>query len=136
MQLTDTVIIFASTTGHTRKIAKYLAEKLDADIFDLKQQSLIDLSAYSRVIIGTGVHAENAYGKVIGFLDAHPKLCFEKEVYLFISCLLKGDRADSQCHKISDELRISNAVYFSSRSEKNEAGLSCDVDAFIERMKA
>ncbi len=134
--MTDTAIIYASFAGKTRKIAEYIAQALDADIFDLKQQSNIDISAYSRIILGTGVHAGNPYGRVGDFIEAHRSELNEKTTVLFISCMYKGERAENQCAEVTKKFDLSNSVFFSTRSEKNEAGLSKDVDAFIERMKA
>ena len=135
LSVTDTVIIFTSTTGKTRKIAEYLAKNLDADKFDLKLQSNINLSDYSRVILGTGVHAGHAYGRLVNFVDNNANILLDKQVFLFLSCLYKGERAEKQCSDIAKEFHIHNAVFFSVRGEKNQAGLSTDVDAFIERMR-
>ena len=129
-----TVIIYSSFAGKTRKIAKYLAEKLGADIFDLKLQTNIDLSTYDRIIIGTGVHAGNPYGRVTRFVEDHEDIFLDKEVVLFVSCMYSGERAEKQCSEIAKEYHINNAVFFSIRGEKNEAGLSKDVDMFVERM--
>ncbi|MCQ2085784.1 MAG: hypothetical protein MJZ21_06535 [archaeon] len=134
--MANTVIIFSSFAGKTRKVANYLAKKLEADIFDLKLQTDIDLSSFSRVIIGSGVHAGHAYGKVEKFIENNRDVLNGKDTYLFLSCLYDGDRADTQCSEISKEILIDNAVYFCTRGEKNEAGLNADIDAFIERLTA
>lgn len=134
--MTDTVIIYSSTTGTTRKVAKYLAQKLDADVFDLKQQTNIDLTPYKKIVIGTGVHAGNPYGKVTRFVEDHEQVFLSKQVSLFVCCLFKGERAEKQVQDIANDYHISNAVYFSSRGEKNSEGICKDVDSFIERMKS
>jgi len=134
--MSDTAVIYSSFAGKTRKIANYIAGKLDADIFDLKVQSNIDLSGFSRIIVGTGVHAGRPYSRVTKFIEENRSLLNDKEVVLFISCLYNGERAENQCSEITKEYDLSNSVFFSTRSEKNEAGLSKDVDVFIERMKS
>ena len=131
-----TVIIYSSFAGKTRRIAKYLAEKLDADIFDLKLQTNIDLSSYDRIIIGTGVHAGNPYGRVTRFVEAHEDIFLDKQMFLFVSCLYDGEHAAKQCSEIAKDFHINNVVYFCTRGEKNEAGLNKDVDAFVERMRS
>lgn len=133
--MTDTVIIYSSKTGNTRKVAEYLADKLGADKFDLKQQSNIDLTPYKKIIIGTGVHAGNPYSRVSKFVEDHSEVFLQKQVSLFVSCLFKGERAEKEVQDIAKEYHISNAVYFSTRGEKNSEGISKDADAFIERMK-
>ena len=134
--MSDTAVIYSSFAGKTRKIANYIAGKLNADIFDLKVQSNIDLSGFSRIIVGTGVHAGRPYSRVTKFIEENRSLLNDKEVVLFISCLYNGERAENQCSEITKEYDLSNSVFFSTRSEKNEAGLSKDVDVFIERMKS
>ncbi len=134
--MSDTAIIYSSFAGKTRKVANYIAGKLNADIFDLKVQSNIDLSGFSRVIIGTGVHAGRPYSRVTKFIEDNRSELNDKEVVLFISCMYNGERAENQCSDITKEYGLSNSVFFSTRSEKNEAGLSKDVDVFIERMKS
>ena len=134
--MSDTAIIYSSFAGKTRKVANYIAGKLNADIFDLKVQSNIDLSGFSRVIIGTGVHAGRPYSRVTKFIEDNRSELNDKEVVLFISCMYNGERAENQCSDITKDYDLSNSVFFSTRSEKNGAGLSKDVDVFIERMKS
>ena len=134
--MSDTAIIYSSFAGKTRKVANYIAGKLNADIFDLKVQSNIDLSGFSRVIIGTGVHAGKPYSRVTKFIEDNRSELNDKEVVLFISCMYNGERAENQCSDITKDYDLSNSVFFSTRSEKNGAGLSKDVDVFIERMKS
>ena len=134
--MSDTAIIYSSFAGKTRKVANYIAGKLNADIFDLKVQSNIDLSGFSRVIIGTGVHAGRPYSRVTKFIEDNRSELNDKEVVLFISCMYNGERAENQCSDITKDYDLSNSVFFSTRSEKNEAGLSKDVDVFIERLKS
>ena len=131
-----TVIIYSSFAGKTRQIAKYMAEKAGWDIFDLKLQTNIDLTSYDRIIMGTGVHNGNPYARVTRFVEDHADVFLDKDVALFVSCLYVGERAAKQCSEIAKEFHINNAVFFSTRGEKNEAGLPKDVDAFIERMKS
>lgn len=134
--MNDTVIIYSSFSGKTRAVSKYIADKLGADIFDLKQQSNIDLSFYKTVILGTGVHGGKPYGRLTSFVEAHTDELRDKQVYLFVCCLFNGERAENQVGAIAKEYGFSNAVYFCSRSEKNEAKLSKDVDVFIERVQS
>ena len=134
--LSDTAVIYSSFMGKTRKIAKYIAEKLNADIFDLKVQSNIDISGFSRIIIGTGVHAGKPYSRVTRFIEDNRSELNDKEVVLYISCAYNGDKAGNQCSEIAMDYQLSNSVFFSNHSEKNGAGLSKDVDVFIERMKS
>lgn len=135
MGMSDTAIIYTSFTGKTRKIAKYIAENLGADQFDLKLQSNVDISSYSRIILGTGVHAGRPYSRLTKFIEDYRTELNDKEIVLYISCAYGGERAENQCSDIAKDYQLSNSVYFTNRGEKNAAGLSKDVDVFIERMK-
>ncbi len=133
--MNDTVVIYSSFTGKTRAVSKYIAEKLGADIFDLKEQSVIDLSLFKTVIFGTGVHAGKPYSRLTAFIEQHRSELKDKQVYLFVCCMYVDKKAENQVGNIAKGYDISNAVYFSSRSPKNEAKLSKDVDGFIERVR-
>lgn len=132
--VTGTIVIYSSFSGKTRKTAQYIAKQLNADIIDLKLQTLIDLSAYNRVILGTGVHAGHPYGKLTKFYEANRPELKEKSVTLFVTCLYKGPRAGKQITDIAHGMGISDFTYFSNRGEKNGEGVSIDADAFVERI--
>ncbi len=51
--MSNTAIFFGSTTGNTEAAAKQLAEKLDADVFDVASSSASDLSKYNNLVLGT-----------------------------------------------------------------------------------
>lgn len=133
--MNDIAIIYSSFAGKTRAVSKYIAEKIGADTFDLKQQSNIDLSFYNTIILGTGVHAGKPYRRLTDFVEKNRVALRDKQVYLFVCCIYNGQKADNQVGNIASGYGITNAVYFSSSSEKNEAKLSKDVDVFIERVR-
>lgn len=131
-----TAIVFASSLGgNTRKVAQYLAGKLFADIFDLKDQTVIDLSKYERVIFGTGVHAGKPYKPLLAFLEANRDTLEGKESVLFISCMYNDDKGAKQASKISDICKIPDVTFFPSRNTKKPEE-SEELKAFIERMGA
>ena len=136
MRMNDIVIIYSSFAGKTRTVSKYIAERIGADTFDLKQQSNIDLSFYKTVILGTGVHAGKPYRRLTAFVESNREVLRDKQVYLFVCCLYNDKKAETQVGNIASGYGISNAVYFSSNSPKNEAKLSKDVDVFIDRVRS
>ena len=71
-----------------------------ADSFDLKNQTVIDLSKYDRVIFGTGIHAGKPYKPLLTFLDANRETIDGKEKVLFISCMYKDDKGANQAAKV------------------------------------
>ncbi len=48
-----TAIFFGSSTGNTETVANSIAEKLDADVFNVSDQPTDKLTAYENIILGT-----------------------------------------------------------------------------------
>jgi menaquinone-dependent protoporphyrinogen oxidase len=127
-------VVFASGLGKTKKIANYIAAGLKADIFDLKKQTVIDLSEYEHVIFGTGIHAGRPYGPLVKFLDKNKDQLSKKKRSLFISCMYDEEKGDAQLKKVSAGLGINDAFYFAGKGEKNAEGIETAVDKFIKEM--
>jgi len=132
--MTNKAIVYASTLGKTRKIAKYIASELKADSFDLKKQTVINLSEYNHIIFGTGIHAGKPYGALVRFLKDNKEQLSGKKTSLFISCKFDGEKGEAQTKKVSEELGISNAFFFPGKGEKNDEGVNAAVDTFIKEM--
>ncbi len=136
-RMSGTAIIYASSLGgHVAATARYMAGELEADVFDLKKQTKINLSSYDRVIIGTGIHAGKPYGKVVSFVKDNRNVLGTKKTSLFICCLYKDSRGDAQCEKVSKSLGIDDAAYFPDGADTDENGVKKDVASFIQRLKA
>ena len=134
--MAGTAIIFASSIGgHVRTTAENLAKVLDADIFDLKKQSDIELGGYTKVILGTGVHAGRPYSKMTTFINTHREDIDTRSPSLFICCMYKGEKGANQASKVGESYLISDVSFFPDSSEKDENGLSKEMRAFAERMK-
>ncbi|MDR2698707.1 MAG: flavodoxin domain-containing protein [Candidatus Methanoplasma sp.] len=132
--MTNKAIVYSSTLGKTRKIAKYVAKELKADSFDLKKQTVINLSEYTHIIFGTGIHGGKPYGAIVRFLNENKDQLTGKKITLFVSCKFDGEKGEAQIKKVSGELGISNAFFFPGKGEKNNEGMSASVDAFIKEM--
>jgi len=134
--MAGTAIIFASSIGgHVRAASENLAKVLDADVFDLKKQSDIELSGYTKVILGTGVHAGRPYSKMNTFINTHREEIDSRNPSLFICCMYKGEKGANQASKVGQGYLISDVSFFPDSSEKDENGLSIEMRAFVERMK-
>ncbi len=131
-----TAVIYATgLTKNTKKVAEYIAKKIGADIFNLKEITLINLTEYDTVIFGTGIHAGKPYKQVVEFIDKNKDALMQKKQYLFIECMYNGEKGDAQRDAIAQELGIKNAVYFNKKdNEMNEAGFPKAVDEFIARL--
>jgi len=134
-RMTNKAIIFSSGLGKTRKIATYVAKGLNADVFDLKKQKTINLSEYKHVIFGTGIHAGKPYGALVEFLNNNKDQLSGKKKSLFLSCMYNDEKGEAQLKKVSGELDISDAFFFSGKGEKNDEKMEKSVDDFIEEMR-
>ena len=128
--MADKAVIYASKLGRTRKTAKYVANGIKADIFDLKKQTVIDLSGYKHIIFGTGIRAGKPFGSVVEFLDKNRDQLKGKKISLFLCCKFNEEKGSEQCKKVSEQLGIIDATFFPS-GEKNEDGISVKVDDYI-----
>jgi menaquinone-dependent protoporphyrinogen oxidase len=132
--MTSKAIVFSSSLGKTKKVAIYVAKGLNADVFDLKKQTVINLSEYNHIIFGTGIHAGKPYGPLVEFLEKNKDQLKGKKKSLFISCKYDAEKGEAQMKKISEQLGISDAFFFPGRGEKNDEGLDASLDDFIKEM--
>lgn len=133
--MVTTAIIYASMLGKTRKTAIYIADNINADKFDLKKQKTINMSEYSNVIFGTGIHAGSPNKLVVEFIENNKNELARKKVSLFMCCKYKSEKGLQQCENVGSLLNIEDATFFSGHGEKNEAGFEEAVDTFIEKMR-
>ncbi|MCL2295495.1 MAG: flavodoxin domain-containing protein [Methanomassiliicoccaceae archaeon] len=133
--MTKKAVVFSSGLGKTRKIATYVAKGLKADVFDLKKQTVINLSEYSHIIFGTGIHAGKPYGALVKFLENNKSQLSGKKTSLFLSCKLNDEKGEAQLKKVSGELGISDGFFFHGKGEKNDEGMEKSVDDFIKEMQ-
>ena len=135
--MVKTAILYASgMTKNTKRLAEYIAKRVDGDLFDLKEMTLIDVSNYETVVFGTGIHAGKPYKQVLGYVKANKKSLEGKDVKLFISCMYNDEKGKQQCAKVSKEFGIPDAVFFNKKEkEMNEDGFPASVDAFIARLR-
>ncbi len=135
--MSNVAILYASgVTKNTDRIAHYIAKKVDADIFNLKEITLIDLKEYKTIVFGTGIHAGKPYKPVVSFIQNNKGQLDGKDVKLFICCMYNDDKGKNQCSKVSEELGVPDAVFFNKKEkEMNEEGIPSSVDAFAARLR-
>ncbi len=135
--MVKTAILYASgMTKNTKRLAEYIARKVDADTFNLKEMTLIDVSGYETIVFGTGIHAGKPYKQVLSYVQANKKALEGKDVKLFMACMYNDEKGKDQCAKVSKEFGIPDAVFFNKKEkEMNEEGFPVSVDAFIARLR-
>lgn len=131
-----TAVIYATgITKNTKKFAEYIARKIGADIFNLKEITIINVSEYDTIVFGTGIHAGKPYKPLVDYLEKNRDSLAQKNLSLFIECMYNGEKGDKQCEAVAQQLGIQKAVYFNKKAdEMNEAGFPKAIDDFIAEL--
>jgi menaquinone-dependent protoporphyrinogen oxidase len=82
-----TAIIYSSTHGTTEKVASRLAEILGIEnikLFNLRNESTIDISVFDTVIIGGSIHAGNIQMRIKKFCKINLLALLDKKLGLFM----------------------------------------------------
>ena len=90
-----TGIIYISKHGTTQKVAEIIAEKLNSEnveIINLRDNQIIDLNDYDRIIIGASIHAGSANRKTKLFCKKNTDILLTKKIGLYICSVEKGDK--------------------------------------------
>lgn len=75
------IVIYKSKTGYTKRCARWIAEELGADLFELSQVQASNLKEYTTVIFGGGLYAVGING--INFIKQNLELLQGKKVAVF-----------------------------------------------------
>lgn len=78
-----TLVFYKSKCGFVRNYAEWIAEELNADIFDAKKISFKKLLEYDTIIYGGGVYAAGING--INFIKANAGELKDKNIIVFAS---------------------------------------------------
>jgi menaquinone-dependent protoporphyrinogen oxidase len=124
----NTVIVYASKLGSTRKVAEYIAGKIGSAAIDLKSDPNPDVSKFDKVIIGSGVYAGKPSKRVNTFIKGAD--LGGKDVRMFVCCMFNDEKGDRQLKQISDMTGFP-AVYFSG---KDRDVPSSAADSFVKEI--
>ena len=131
-----TAVIYATgMTKNTKKVAEYIARQIGADIFNLKEITMINTTEDDTIAIGTGIHAGKPYKQLVEYIEKNKDSLVQKRLFLFIECMYNGEKGDAQRDAVAEQLGIQKAVYFNKKAdEMNEAGFPKAVDDFIAEL--
>lgn len=109
-----TAIIYSSTHGTTKKVARLIAEKQNG-----KEVSLIDLGinpkpvidTFDRIIIGGSIHVGMIQKRVKHFCEKNLALLLQKETGLFICCMRKEKQEEQFVNAFPERLRMHSKVH-------------------------
>lgn len=82
-------VIYATQHGTTEKVAGMLRDyaSCTVDLINLKKQADVNLSDYSKIIIGGSIHAGMIQKRVTKFCEKHMKELTSKPLGLYLSCM-------------------------------------------------
>jgi len=92
------IIIYISTHGTTEKLAKKIAESFEypCDMYNLRQGGNLKLGEYHMIFLGGSIHAGSIQRKMKKFINKNRTVLLQKKLGLFLSCMMKGDKAIEQ----------------------------------------
>ena len=131
-----TAVIYATgMTKNTKKVAEYIARQIGADIFNLKEITMINPTEYDTIVFRTGIPAGKPYKQLVEYIEKNKDSLVQKRLFLFIECMYNGEKGDAQRDAVAEQLGIQKAVYFNKKAdEMNEAGFPKAVDDFIAEL--
>jgi menaquinone-dependent protoporphyrinogen oxidase len=97
----EVLILYATTHGHTRKIASRIADVLRADgsrphLCDLREAGSMTPSGFDAVIVGASVHAGHHQKDAVAWVKHHAAALGETQSAFFsVSLMAAEDTADS-----------------------------------------
>lgn len=81
INLMNTMILYQSKYGATKKYAQWLAEELQCDLLEIKAAKIAQLKEYDTIVIGGGVYASGIAG--IQFLKKNYQILKGKKIVVF-----------------------------------------------------
>ncbi len=95
----NSVVIYKSRYGSTKKYAQWIAEELACDVFDAKKISAADLAQYDTIIYGGGLYGEVICG--VNLITKNLNLLKNKKIAVFSTGITPLD-----CREYYDKMVI------------------------------
>ena len=84
----ETIVIYKSKTGFTKRYAEFITEDLDAEIYELHEIKIEDIDKYDTIIYGGGLYAGGING--IDFINKNIDILKKHKVIVFATGLCSG----------------------------------------------
>ena len=79
--MNQSIILYQSKYGSTKKYAEWLREELSCDITETKKADITKISNYNTIILGGGIYAGNIAG--LSFIKKHSSKLKDKNIIIF-----------------------------------------------------
>lgn len=100
----ETIIVYATKNGTTKKAAEMLAAKLgECDVVDIAKQSF-DLAKYDTVIIGSNIRMGTVDKKISMLMLRFIKVLVEKKVAVFLCNCFEENTKEYITHNVPPQL--------------------------------
>lgn len=88
----NTLILFSTKNGTTRKCAEMLKEKInkEVDLLELNKKSKIDLNDYDQVILGGSIYIGKIQKSLRKFMEDNKAILLKKSLGLFVCAMGEG----------------------------------------------
>ena len=85
----ETIVIYKSKTGFTKRYAEFIAEDLDAEIYELQEIKIEDINKYDTIVYGGGLYAGSING--IDFINKNIDNFKKHKIIVFATGLCTGN---------------------------------------------
>ena len=107
----DTLICYLSKYGVTERYAGIIASQLDGETRDLQTVSKKEVEEAKRIIIGAPIFAGKPPRALKRFCERHRTLLLEKEVGLYLSCMVEGEKGKLQVERAFPDWLVVHAKH-------------------------
>ena len=108
-------VIYMSRHGTTGKVANLIAEKLErqhpVDVMNLARYPAFSPEPYDMVIIGGSIHLGLIQDEVRAFCERNLELLLQKEIGLYICCLLRERQEEQLQNAFPEKLMAHSKVH-------------------------
>ncbi len=129
-------IIYATgLTKTTKNVADYIARSAKADIFNLKQITLINMAEFDTIVFGTGAQGNKPMKPVLEFIEKNKSELATKKVILFATAKFTEDKEEALRNGMIEASGIDDVILINMKTEDvNEAGIPSSVDSLVMRL--
>jgi menaquinone-dependent protoporphyrinogen IX oxidase len=99
------VIIYASRYGSTARTAEWIAEGMEGKAAVVSLKDLGDLSAYEKVILGSGIYFDQLHQAMIAFLETRGEEVGNKLLAVFVVCGTPPDQAQGYLNMFAEKCK-------------------------------
>jgi menaquinone-dependent protoporphyrinogen oxidase len=126
----STIIVYASTSGNTKAVAEYIAQKTGGEAVSVSDAKNKDLNSYDTVVIGGRVWAGGVPKDLIEYAQKNKDIISQKNTAFYVCCAYNDDKGQGQCDKLAADFGIAKHAFF-NKGKKLVQSNTKPIDDFI-----